>query len=125
MRSLGFDAPGELRTDGYSVIVDIYIEKPGEDDPDGNPQPPQRTYYVEDAPADLQPRSGSQRAAQSGTVHESTHVLFLWGPVAEAPVGAMVDVKSEVGGSVSRSFTVVFTARWGTHVEIDLKAVTA
>ena len=122
MRSLGFDVSGELLVDEYSVIVDIYTETPGGDDDDGNPQPPQRTYYVRDASADLQPRSGSVRAVQSGTDFESTHVLFLWQP-AEIPVGARVDVKAGSGGEVVGVYSVVFAARWGTHLEIDLKEV--
>lgn len=122
MRSLGFDAPEELRADEHTVVVDIYVETPGEDDSDGNPQPPQHVYYVQDASADLQPRSGTVRAAQSGTQYESSHVLFLW-QLADVPTGAKVDVKAKPGGEVIGTYSVVFVASWGTHLEIDLQAV--
>lgn len=161
MRSLGFDAPDELIADEYSVVVDIYTETPGGDDDDGNPAPPQRTYYVQGAPGDLQPQSGSRRAMQSGTVYESTHRLFLW-PTDSWPVGLGAEetsgaeegtgwpedapatvliqqffqelaenipkgatVVAQQRGLIVGTFSVVFVANWGTHLEIDLQAVTS
>ncbi len=123
MRSLGFEAPGELMTDEHSVFVDIYTETPGGDDPDGNPLPPQKQYFAQNAGADLQPRSGSERAAQSGTSYESTHVLFLGSTPQPIPAGAMVDVRREEGGAVVARYVVVFPANFGTHLQLDLKAV--
>lgn len=123
MRSLRFDSPDDLLDDEHSVIVDVYIEEPGGDDEDGNPKPPERTYYLREMPGDLQPRSGSQRAAQSGTAYESTHLLFLYEPWTEIPPGATVEARNAGCGDVLGRYTVVFVADWGTHLEIDLKAV--
>lgn len=160
MRSLGFDAPDELLVDEYSVVVDVYTDIPGGDDADGNPQPPQRTYYLQGVPGDLQPQSGSRRAQQSGTVYESTHKLYLWptdswpgelggeetseadGGTAwpeDAPATVLIQlffqelaenipkgaaVVARQRGLVVGTFSVVFVSSWGTHLEIDLQAVT-
>src|SRR5690625_5303969 len=120
MRSLGFDLTDDVLLDEYAVIVDIYTETPGGDDDDGNPMPPVRTYYAQGAEGDLQPKGGTQRAAESGTVYESTHVLFLHQADATVPVGANVDM-TPVGGGDMQTMTVVFVANRGTHLEIDLK----
>lgn len=154
MRSQGFDVPDELLVDAYSVIADIYtVVNAGQDD-DGNPTEPQKKYFARGLWADLQPRSGSQRAAQSGTAYESTHVLFVrnrdvpeqssgygldentgWDEdtsalaflqaffdLNESPGGGYrVDVRREQGGPIEETYTVVFVAPWGTHLEIDLK----
>ncbi len=160
MRSLGFDLPNDVLLDEYAVHADIYTEIPGGDDEWGDPQPPSRTYYVKDAPSDVQPKSGGQRAAESGTSYESTHVLYLhatesWpGALAapaerglpaatgwpargsaaalieafferlagEIPIGAQVETRKSHGTPIGK-YTVVYIANWGTHLEIDLKAV--
>lgn len=115
--------PPEVMTDAFSVVVDIYEETDGGYDDRGNPLPPQKQYIVQDAPADLQPKGGTERAVQSATTYEASHTLFL-GPVQERiPAGATVDVKDEAGGEVRQSLKVVYVADWGTHLEIDLKAV--
>lgn len=114
------DIPPEVLADEYSVVVDIYTETPGGQDDDGNPIPPQKRYHAQDATADLQPKSGSERAAQSATTYDSTHTLFL-GPTNEPiPTGATVDVKDEPGGSVVAKYTIVFPASWGTHWQLDV-----
>lgn len=120
-------APGwshEILTDQYSVTVDIYALVPPSEPKDdrGNPNPPVMQYYARDERADLQPRGGTQRAFQSGTAYESTHVLFVRRLPIVPPAGAKVDVKDEAG-NVVRQFEAVFVADWGPHLEIDLKAV--
>src|SRR5690606_5293316 len=160
MRSLGFDLPDDVLLDEYAVHADIYTEIPGGDDEWGDPQPPSRTYYVKDAPSDVQPKSGGQRAAESGASYESTHVLYLhatesWPGIlaapadnglpgntswpargsaaalieafferlaGEIPIGAQVETRKSHGTPIGK-YTVVYIANWGTHLEIDLKAV--
>lgn len=152
--------PPEVLTDAFSVVVDIYAETEGGYDDRGNPLPPQKHYYVQDAPADLQPKGGTQRAVQSATTYEASHTLFIfpseswpgdlaaaantalpadmsWPSTAsgaaiieaffgklagEIPTGATVEVRQQ-HGTPRGKFTVVFVASWGTHLEIDLKAV--
>lgn len=116
--------PPEVLTDAFSVVVDIYrlVDQDGYDDR-GNPLPPLKQYIVQDEPADIQPKGGTERAVQSATTYEATHTLFL-GPVQERiPAGATVDVKDEAGGEVRQSLKVVYVADWGTHAELDLRAV--
>lgn len=118
---MDYESFEDVLTDGHSIVADVYTVIGGGQDPDGNPIPPAKHYYAQDAQADLQPQSGSERAAQSGSAYESTHRLFL-GPTAEPiPAGARVDVKASAGGPVTRSFVVVFPANRGTHWEVDLK----
>lgn len=122
-----FSWPQEVMLDEFSVVVDIYdlvLPKPPDDkDEWGNPLQPQRHYYAQDVRADLQPKSGTQRAVQSGTTYEATHTLYIDG-MGAIPAGAIVDVKGGASGDVLASYTVVYTAYWGTHRELDLKAVT-
>lgn len=120
MRSLGFEFPDQVFFDAYTAVADIYRIIDGGQDEWGNELPPEAHYFAQDAPADLQTKSGNQRAQESGTDYESTHVLYLRSAAVPIPQGALVDVKDQ-DGTVVGTYTVVFAADWGTHLELDLK----
>jgi len=117
--------PSDVLTDQFSVVVDIYNFVPPDPptDPRGNPLPPAKQYIVQDEPADLQPKGGNQRAMQSGTAYEATHVLYIRRQPQAIPTGTRVDVKDSAGGQILQTLQVVFVADWGPHLELDLKAV--
>lgn len=123
MRSLGVEFPPI--DDDVAVYVDIYTVEDGGQDDDGNPLPPAKTYYAQDARADVQPLSGQQRIAASGTTYAATHRLFGGDFDAVPPAGATVDVKQASGGEVVATYTVVYSGNWRTHLEIDLKGETS
>src|SRR5690554_3420340 len=89
----------------------------------GNDLPPSRDYYSQNQRVDIQTKSGTSRAAESGTVYESTHVMFH--PVTERriPVGAVVEVQLAGIPGVHEDYSVVFVANRGSHLEIDLIGV--
>lgn len=116
MRSQTFD-------DLNPVWVDIYTIKDGGQDDDGNELPSQTVYYSQNQLADLHPKSGSKRAAESGTVYESTHLLFHPVTSRRIPSGATVNVRLEEGCDVVEQYEVVFPGLYGDGYELDLKVV--
>lgn len=102
--------------------VDIYTLEEGGQDREGNELPASKKYLLEAEPADLQPISGAQRAATSGTQYESTHRLYFFGKPKEGreiPQGCYVDVwldKVQLEG-----FQVMFSSDWLSHFELELK----
>lgn len=109
--------------DEYARTVDVYSITDGGQDASGNEQAPTKQYYFQNQPADIQAKSGTKRAAESGTVYESTHLIFLPADGAMIPRGARVDAKRVSDGTVVESYEVVFVAYLGSHLEVDLKAV--
>ena len=123
MRTQRFGLDDSTLCDEYAEVVDVYVIVDGGQDDDGNEKPPYKDYFFQQHPADIQPKSGTKRAAESGTVYESTHVLFLPAIERQVPRGAIVDVKPGSGAKVITSFEVVFPANHGSHLELDLRVV--
>ncbi len=123
MRSQRFEVADADLHDEYAFEVDIYVMTDGGQDEWGNEVPPSKEYYSQNQLVDIQAKSGIKRAAESGTVYESTHVMFH--PVTERriPVGAVVEVQLAGIPGVHEDYSVVFVANRGSHLEIDLKAV--
>lgn len=123
MRSQQFEVNDVDLYDEYAQYVDVSVVVDGGQDDDGNEKPAYKDYFVQGHPSEIQPKSGSKRAAESGTVYESTHTMFLPPMDRVIPHGATVDVRSRKGADVHQSFDVVFVANHGSHLELDLKAV--
>lgn len=123
MRSQHFEVDGADLHDEYAFEVDIYTMTDGGQDDDGNEFPPTKDYYSRNQLVDIQAKSGSKRAAESGTIYESTHLMFH--PVTERkiPVGATVEVRLTGITGVHETYYVIFVANWGPHLEIDLIGV--
>ena len=121
MRSQTFEF-NEL-TDEFGKMITLYIVEDGGLDDDGNERPPYKDYLYQNHYADVQPKSGTKRAEQSGTVYESSHVVYLPTIKRKVPVGATLEVVDDVTFTVLEKYEVVFVASFGSHLEIDLKVV--
>lgn len=123
MRSQRFELADADLYDEYAFEVDVYTITDGGQDDDGNELPPSRDYFSRNQLVDIQAKSGTKRAAESGTIYESTHLMFH--PVIERkiPEGATVEVRLVGISGVHEMFSVVFVAKPGSHLEIDLIGV--
>lgn len=72
--------------------------------------------------ADIQPKSGRERAAQSGTSYESDYRMFA-GTNDIAFESGFTHLKSGdiVIDAVGNQYKIVFPGFWVTHYEADLK----
>lgn len=121
MRSQTFEFD-EL-TDEFGKMITLYIVEDGGLDDDGNERPPYKNYLYQNHYADVQPKSGTKRAEQSGTVYESSHVVYLPKTAKQVPTGAILEVLDDVTFTALDRYEVVFVANHGSHLEVDLKAV--
>lgn len=123
MRSQRFGVNEADLYDEYAFEVDIYVMTDDGQDEWGNEIPPSKDYYSQNQLVDIQAKSGTKRAAESGTIYESTHLMFH--PVTERkiPVGATVEVRLTGIPGVHETYSVVFVANRGPHLEIDLIGV--
>lgn len=77
--------------------------------------------------ADIQPKSGRERAAQSGTAYESDYKMFA-GADDIAFVAGYSDLRQgdfaiimNPDGTEKQRFKIILPGYWGTHYEPDLK----
>mgnify|MGYP001424844854 CR=1 FL=1 len=125
MRSQRFEVADADLHDEYAFEVDIYVMTDGGQDEWGDEDPPSKEYYSQNQLVDIQAKNGVKRAAESGTVYESTHLMFH--PVTEREIsqGAAVEVRLIGIPGVHETYSVVFVANRGSHLEIDLNRVRA
>lgn len=117
MRPQRFELPNNLYYDEYSKLIDIYTETAAELDDDGNEIPEGRQYILQDYPADIQPKAGGRIQAESGTVYESSHALFLPGSDRPIPRGAKIEARTDYN---TEHYIVVFVADLGSHLELSI-----
>lgn len=123
MRSQRFGISDTDLYDEYAFEVDIYIMTDGGQDEDGNEIPSAKEYYSQNQLVDIQAKSGTKRAAESGTVYESTHLMFHPVTDRDIPKGATVEVRLNGIPGVHETYKVVFVANRGSHLEVDLIGV--
>lgn len=104
-------------------FADIFVFRSmGQDPKTGDELPPEKEYFAQGAKADLQPKSGTERIAASGTIYESSHVLFLPKGEQMIPQGAKVIITDAKGQKLG-DFEITFAALYGTHWQLELKVV--
>lgn len=123
MRSQRFEVADADLHDEYAFEVDIYVMTDGGQDEWGNEVPPSKEYYSQNQLVDIQAKNGIKRAAESGTVYESTHLMFHPVTEREIPKGATVEVHLTGIPGAHQTYSVVFVADRGPHLEIDLIGV--
>lgn len=120
MRSQRFEVGEADLYDEFAFEVDVYTITDGGQDDDGNELPPTKDFYSQNQLVDIQAKSGTKRAAESGTVYESTHLMFHPVTEREIPRGATVEVRIAGIPGAHETYSVVFVANRGPHLEIDL-----
>ena len=73
--------------------------------------------------ADIQPRSGDERAAETGTRYESDYRVFVSNIEFEENEEKIIKEGDNIKDEDDCYYKVVFVADWSTHYEIDAERI--